>query len=229
MDIQTLSESLENFLIINNSQPVGIVTSTVNFLICMALAYALKSFYIVKSNSLTGKHHIAPILPILSGVVFLVILIVKSSLALSLGLVGALSIVRFRTPIKEPEELVYLFLAIGLGLGFAAGQTFITTLIFLLILLFINFSGKGKISQSARFHNIVISSNNGDLKFNEIIDVISKEVVSIRVIRVDAGNSNSMSLQAPIEDEFNIEKMLNLLRKIDNDIELSVYESNSNW
>ena len=39
----------------------------------------------------------------------IVITIVKSSLALSLGLVGALSIVRFRAAIKEPEELVYLF------------------------------------------------------------------------------------------------------------------------
>jgi len=48
--------------------------------------------------------------------------VVKSSLALSLGLVGALSIVRFRTPIKEPEELAYLFIAIAIGLGLGADQ-----------------------------------------------------------------------------------------------------------
>lgn len=59
---------------------------------------------------------------------FLVIFVVKSSLALSLGLVGALSIVRFRTPIKGPEELVYLFLSIAIGLGFGAGFTNLTTL-----------------------------------------------------------------------------------------------------
>ena len=52
---------------------------------------------------------------ILSITTFLVISVVKSSLALSLGLVGALSVIRFRTPIKEPEELSYLFLAIGIG------------------------------------------------------------------------------------------------------------------
>ena len=44
-------------------------------------------------------------------------MIVKSSLALSLGLVGALSIVRFRAAIKEPEELVYLFLIIAIPNG----------------------------------------------------------------------------------------------------------------
>ena len=54
----------------------------------------------------------------LSITVCLIITVVKSSLALSLGLVGALSIVRFRTPIKDPEDLVYLFwLLFGLGLG----------------------------------------------------------------------------------------------------------------
>jgi uncharacterized membrane protein YhiD involved in acid resistance len=52
----------------------------------------------------------------------LIITVVKSSLALSLGLVGALSIVRFRTPIKEPEELAYLFMAIAIGLGLGADQ-----------------------------------------------------------------------------------------------------------
>jgi len=43
--------------------------------------------------------------------------VVESSLALTLGLVGALSIVRFRTAVKEPEELSYMFLAITIGLG----------------------------------------------------------------------------------------------------------------
>ena len=57
----------------------------------------------------------------------IVIMIVKSSLALSLGLVGALSIVRFRAAIKEPEELVYLFLIIAIGLGCGANQLVIIT------------------------------------------------------------------------------------------------------
>ena len=52
----------------------------------------------------------------------LIISVVKSSLALSLGLVGALSIVRFRTPIKDPEELGYLFLVIASGLAAGAEQ-----------------------------------------------------------------------------------------------------------
>ena len=67
----------------------------------------------------------------------LIITIVKSSLALSLGLVGALSIIRFRAAIKEPEELAYLFISISIGLGFGANQAIITTLAFIIIILVI--------------------------------------------------------------------------------------------
>ena len=57
---------------------------------------------------------------------------VKSSLALSLGLVGALSIIRFRTAIKEPEELSYLFICIGIGLGLELAR--VVTIIALLLI-----------------------------------------------------------------------------------------------
>ena len=91
------------------------------------------------ARSLTGRQHVAPIIPIMSLITFLIIMVVKSSLALSLGLVGALSIVRFRTPIKEPEELVYLFLSISLGLGFGAGLTLITSCSFIVIIIVIGY------------------------------------------------------------------------------------------
>ena len=65
----------------------------------------------------------------------LIITIIKSSIALSLGLVGALSIVRFRSAIKDPEELTFLFLVIGVGLGAGAGQVEITAVAIVSILL----------------------------------------------------------------------------------------------
>ena len=76
--------------------------------------FYFKKTYEISSTSLTDKSQISHIIPLLSASTFLVILVVKSSLALSLGLVGALSIVRFRTPIKEPEELVYLLFQLQL-------------------------------------------------------------------------------------------------------------------
>ena len=152
-EIQKIINTIQNY------QTFDFTTTLINFLFCIALSFIVKKFYLQYSTSLTGKQHIGNILTTLSLVVFLVISIVKSSIALSLGLVGALSIVRFRTPIKEPEELVYLFLAIGVGLGYAAGHTWLTTFVTLLILVTIYYWSFNK-KQSINEYNLIISWNN---------------------------------------------------------------------
>ena len=59
------------------------------------------------------------LLPVIT---FMITKVISGNIALSLGMVGALSIVRFRTPIKEPEELNYLFFSIAIGLAIGADQ-----------------------------------------------------------------------------------------------------------
>lgn len=85
------------------------------------IAMFLRWLYQRSSPNASGDS-IARVFPLLTLVTIAVIAVVKSSLALSLGLVGALSIVRFRAAIKDPEELVYLFLCIGVGLALGAQQ-----------------------------------------------------------------------------------------------------------
>jgi len=97
------------------------------------LAWHYRRFAQVLSN----KTRFARIFVLLTVTTFLVISVVKTSLALSLGLVGALSIIRFRTPIKEPEELAYLFLTISIGVGLGANQMLTTVIIFGLLLVFL--------------------------------------------------------------------------------------------
>ena len=92
------------------------------------LSLLIQFVYIKFSSTLSDKFEFSKNFVILGLATTLIITIVKSSLALSLGLVGALSIVRFRAAIKEPEELVYLFLIIATGLGCGAGQIMITAI-----------------------------------------------------------------------------------------------------
>jgi uncharacterized membrane protein YhiD involved in acid resistance len=102
---------------------------------CAALMGALLGLaYVRFGRSLSNRRSFAANFLLLTVTTTLIISIVKTSLALSLGLVGALSIVRFRAAIKEPEELAFLFLAIGVGLGLGAGQALITVVAFVVIL-----------------------------------------------------------------------------------------------
>ena len=122
-------ESINDLLSIEQFAQQSISIVLLNLLLCMTLVSFVGWFYKKFSRSLGGKTHVGAILPLIGLTVFMVITVVKSSLALSLGLVGALSIVRFRTPIKEPEELGYLFLTIAIGLGFGAGFSMHTVII----------------------------------------------------------------------------------------------------
>ena len=221
---------LNKILSPNISTQSDFLAVMVNFILCIAMSFILRSFYIKRSFSLTGKMHIGSIIPILSAVVFLVIMVVKSSLALSLGLVGALSIVRFRTPIKEPEELVYLFLAIAIGLGYAAGQTLLTSVI-LLSTLTINYFwlSNQKIHKSVEY-NLVISWVNEDLTFEKMTDVISNSVDSIKLIRLEHGlNTNTAVLLISPRSASDIEDLTHRLINLDNNLTVSFYEAKANW
>ena len=61
-------------------------------------------------------------------IVTMVIMIISGNLILSLGMVGALSIVRFRTPIKDPVDLVFIFWAIAIGIGNGVGYFSLTVI-----------------------------------------------------------------------------------------------------
>jgi len=113
---------------------VSMLSVVLNLIFTLVGAIVLRYFYINFSRSFTNKKVIGDVIPLLAIITFLVIMIVKSSLALSLGLVGALSIIRFRTPVKDPEDLVYLFFAISIGLGMGANQALLTFLVFTLLL-----------------------------------------------------------------------------------------------
>ncbi|MBL4623532.1 MAG: DUF4956 domain-containing protein [Flavobacteriales bacterium] len=221
--------NLSNF-IQNQQSQLDLIPILFNFVICLLMAFIIRALYIRRSYSLTGEHHIASILPVLSAVVFSVIVVVKSSLALSLGLVGALSIVRFRTPIKEPEELVYLFMAISIGLGYGAGHTLITTCLTLLTLtvIFIWLSNRSIIETTE--YNFVIHWSKTELTFENIVETVAKSVDSLKLVRLDYKTDNNTAVLILVPNaETNFDIITNTLKKEDSSLTASFYEAKTNW
>jgi hypothetical protein len=118
----------------NSSAPLSLESLLFNLAIGVALSLALRWHFQRYGSTLSNREEYGHVFPFVCLTTILVISVVKSSLALSLGLVGALSIVRFRTPVKEPEELAYLFIAIAIGLGLGANQTLPTVVAVIAIL-----------------------------------------------------------------------------------------------
>ena len=116
----------------------------VNLALSVVLTSVLAWHYVKFGRTLANRRAFARNFLMIGFATVLVISVVKSSLALSLGLVGALSIVRFRTPIKEPEELAYLFFTIAIGLGLGADQRWPTVLATVFVLLVLTARGYWK-------------------------------------------------------------------------------------
>ncbi len=121
-------------LLWNPEMVAGLPKLVLSLGIAALLGLILGQVYIHFGRSLSNRRAFARNFMVLVVTTTLIISIVRSSMALSLGLVGALSIVRFRAPIKEPEELTFLFLAIGIGLGLGAGQALVTIAALVVIL-----------------------------------------------------------------------------------------------
>ena len=113
---------MEQKLALFNQAPLSLTALVINLGIGVFLSLLLRWHFKYFGSTLSNRDEFSQVCPFILLTTILIITVVKSSLALSLGLVGALSIVRFRTPIKEPEELAYLFIAIAMGLGLGADQ-----------------------------------------------------------------------------------------------------------
>ena len=113
---------MEQKLDLFSQAPLSISALIINLGVGVVLSLLLRWHFKHFGSTLSNRDEFSQVCPFILLTTILIITVVKSSLALSLGLVGALSIVRFRTPIKEPEELAYLFIAIAMGLGLGADQ-----------------------------------------------------------------------------------------------------------
>lgn len=217
-------------LALSGGDGVSLLPTLLAFALCIAMAFVLRAFYVQRSFSLTGKSHIASILPILSAIVFIVIVVVKSSLALSLGLVGALSIVRFRTPIKEPEELVYLFMAIAIGLGYGAGHLVITTILITLTLLIVYFWLSNKQLSASNEYNLTVSWKNQDVTFEKIQAGIDDQADSLKLVRLDQGGGTNVAVMVfSPKAEMNFDRLTGTIRELDPEAAVTFFEARTNW
>ena len=203
---------LKTFLVDNLSgfSPKAIPGFIFSFIVCAVLAFILGKFYVRYGNALSNRKSFAKNFIVLAITTMFIISVVKSSLALSLGLVGALSIVRFRAAIKEPEELTYLFLTIAIGLGCGANLTLLTVIAFVGFIAVIWFVNRYQKNAEGQNLYLTISSNQSqtvDLKI--IVELLKKYCSGIKLKRTDETES---SMEASFFVEFDDFEKLELAK-----------------
>jgi hypothetical protein len=163
-----------------------LTTLAINLLLAALSAFILSRVYIHWGSSLSNRRVFAANFMLLTVATTFIILVVRSSVALSLGLVGALSIVRFRAAVKEPEELAYLFFAIGLGIGFGDNQRLITLLTLLVAIIIVGLLKLFRnIQADVNLHLTIASSRSNPIDLDQIMGVLEKHCSKFKLLRFD--------------------------------------------
>jgi uncharacterized membrane protein YhiD involved in acid resistance len=200
--------------------------------LAVGLVLAVMFAWLVKKSTrlVVDTTQYMPLFLLLIPTMILIITVIKTSIALSLGLVGALSIIRFRTPVKEPEELAYIFIAIAIGLGLGASQVLATVVGFAVVAI-VMLPAMFKRSAAARSHNayidIVLEPKDGtkfDMEvFTSILDQAS---LKYRIKRVtETSERNEITLQVSALDMAIYEKVKTELSSRFRTVEISIIDN----
>ena len=170
------------------------------------LAIYVRELYTRYGSTISNRENFANVFPMLTLITVVIIFVVKSSLTLSLGLVGALSIVRFRTAIKSAEELAYLFLCIAIGLALGADHRVLTVAAVIVISAFI--LARQHLGRRRRAHNLLLTITGDAKRFFEkeasVVDVIETLAGKVTVQRLNLEDGQvqfraALSLKTPKE------------------------------
>ena len=221
---------LENFFL-NSNIDIDFGNFFIALLLSLILAYLVKLTYMKVGRALNDKDYFSDTFIPLAIITTLVITVIKFSLALSLGLVGALSIVRFRAAIKEPEELVYLFFVISIGLANGANQFLLSTLATIIIIIFLSirniYQNKHKNSYEFNSDANILSINILDNNKKDIDTIIKEIKPNFKYLKLKSANiekNKSIYVFWYDIEEKKIDEFLKILKKLTNkNVEISVY------
>lgn len=218
----------QRFLVTENAQ-ISIVDFLINAGIIFVLALILEFTYARCAKSLSGRKAFAANFFLIAFTTMLIITIVKSSLALSLGLVGALSIVRFRSAIKEPEELAYLFFTISIGLGMGANQRVITVVgaLILLAIIWVRFLT----SKKSRKQNLYLTVSGTGMEkpsIEKVDALVQQSFKASKLVRYDETNDlieTAFWVETKKTDD--LQQFKNKINEINPEIRVSFVDNNS--
>ena len=223
--MNTLSLSaLENAINID----LNIVDVCLNLIIAAILSYILQIVFINCSKTLNNKKIFSNNFVIIATTTAFIITIVKSSLALSLGLVGALSIIRFRTAVKEPEEISYLFICIAIGLGLGANYKIVTIISFIIIIIIIfikSFIGNKEIKSENLYISIYQKK---EMNLNEILKIFKLYCDDIFLRDFNLNNEmNEVGIIVNFKNEEDLQKIISELKTYDQNLEINIINKNT--
>ncbi len=187
-----------------------------SIVICIAVttliaAYIFILYRIINRNSFYNKNFNLSLLA-LAVITAAIILTIQSSIIISLGMVGALSIVRFRTAIKDPMDLVFLFWSISVGIVCGAGFAVIAVIASVVLTCILLLANRLPIAKAPQ----ILLVNSGTFENEEaIMEIVEKHCTLHKVkARNLTADHLDMAIEVRVKEEGALVKELMKLENI---------------
>tara|TARA_B100000401_G_C52692223_1_gene665054 strand:- start:207 stop:914 length:708 start_codon:yes stop_codon:yes gene_type:complete len=198
---------------------IGFKESLITILFSVLAGLILRYLFTAFSNSFSSRLNLGNSILLITISVASLIAVVKSSLALSLGLVGALSVVRFRTAIKEPYNLAFILLSICIGISIGASQYIFALMLLItgsIITIFIyrkGIEGKRKNQVSLMLDSISMSISN-KYQIVEIFKVLDEycESYSLKSLNTGENSDTRLTFNVNILDHFTLNELIEKIK-----------------
>ena len=123
--------------LVNNTSGYSVKQMALNLAVIFVLSLFMFAVYRLTTKRVNYYSNFAIVLMLTSVVTGVIMMIIESNLVLSLGMVGALSIIRFRSAIKDPVDTAYIFWAVAVGIASGTGNHVLSVVASLMIAVFV--------------------------------------------------------------------------------------------
>lgn len=203
-----IKDVIKNSFLNNFMNSISLSTVIMTILISIVFAFAIYFIYMMSCDKTIYSKKFNVAMSLMSVMTSAIVMSMQANVVVSLGMVGALSIVRFRTAIKEAKDLLFLFWAIGNGIIIGAGLysiAFVVSIALAICLLIFELL-------PVRKKTMLLVVNITNIKHEEKIE----EVLKKEKIKYNVKSRNVFKDKADIVYEINVKKEKELLIKLSN-------------
>ncbi|WP_026518070.1 DUF4956 domain-containing protein [Butyrivibrio sp. MC2021] len=184
------------YYLLENNTNISLLEVAIGLIMSVILAFFI---YFVYKKTFTGvmySKNFNVTLLLITVITTMVMMIIGSNLALSLGMVGALSIIRFRTAVKDTKDSAYIFWAIAVGISCGSGIYAIAILGSIVIAIILFFISRGVFDDNTY---LVIVHGNDSLDADKVTETVNRHC---KKVNLKMRNLNSVSCDITYEVSF---------------------------
>ncbi|MDP7367703.1 MAG: DUF4956 domain-containing protein [Candidatus Pacebacteria bacterium] len=190
-----------------------------NLLLTLVLVISITYVYKITHKGFSYSQHFASTLIIVSMVTSIIMMVIGNSLAIAFGLLGAFSIIRFRTVVKEVRDTGFIFLSLAMGMAVGTNNYTIaiaSTVVMLAVIWLLYKTNFGSIHTNDYLLTFVVDSDrNPPDSFSGVFEKYLKNSMLLNITSKSGGHSSEMVYSVRFIDEAKSSELVREISKIE--------------